>query len=76
MIVLDVTPILNVTSLRDSFEWFERLGWKKHWEHGDPPTFGAVISGHAEIFLCQGCQGLEADRCRRSPGTIRRGARG
>jgi predicted lactoylglutathione lyase len=53
MIVHDVTPILNVSSLADSFAWFEKLGWRKNWEHGDPPTFGAVISGRTEIFLCQ-----------------------
>src|SRR6266487_3018627 len=57
MIVHDVTPILNVSNLQESFAWFEQLGWKKHWEHGDPPNFGAVISGHSEIFLCQGGQG-------------------
>jgi Glyoxalase/Bleomycin resistance protein/Dioxygenase superfamily len=57
MNVLDVTPILNVSSLQDSFAWFEQFGWKKHWEHGDPPNFGAVISGQSEIFLCQGGQG-------------------
>jgi len=55
--VQDVTPILNVSNLKDSFAWFERLGWQKHWEHGDPPTFGAVISESTEIFLCQGGQG-------------------
>jgi len=52
-----VTPILNVSNLRETFAWFERLGWRKHWEHGEPPTFGAVISGDTEIFLCQDCQG-------------------
>ena len=52
-----VTPILNVTNLPESFAWFEKLGWKKHWDFGDPPTFGAVISEKAEIFLCQNCQG-------------------
>jgi catechol 2,3-dioxygenase-like lactoylglutathione lyase family enzyme len=57
MNVQDVTPILNVSNLDESFAWFERLGWKKHWEHGDPPTFGAVLSGTSEIFLCRGGQG-------------------
>src|SRR5262245_45819531 len=52
-----VTPILNVSNLGQRFEWFERVGWRKHWEHGDPPNLGAVISGHTEIFLCQGGQG-------------------
>src|SRR5216110_583576 len=36
MIVHDVTPILNVSNLQETFAWFEQLGWKKHWEHGDP----------------------------------------
>jgi catechol 2,3-dioxygenase-like lactoylglutathione lyase family enzyme len=55
--VRDVTPILNVSNLQESFAWFEQLGWKKHWEHGDPPNFGAVVSGNCNIFLCQGGQG-------------------
>ena len=55
MNVKDVTPILNVSSLEESFVWFEQLGWKKHWEHGDPPNVGAVISGCSEIFSC-GCE--------------------
>ena len=57
MKVVALTPILNVTNLPESFAWFEKLGWQKHWDFGDPPTFGAVISGKAEIFLCQDCQG-------------------
>lgn len=57
MNVQRVTPILNVSSLEESFVWFEKLGWTKHWEYGDPPDFGAVLSGEAEIFLCQDCQG-------------------
>ena len=52
-----LTPILNVSNLQVSFAWFERLGWKKHWEWGEPPGFGAVTSGDCEIFLCQGAQG-------------------
>jgi predicted lactoylglutathione lyase len=52
MNVQDVTPILNVSDLQESFAWFEKLGWKKHWEYGDPPAFGGVICGTTEIFLC------------------------
>jgi catechol 2,3-dioxygenase-like lactoylglutathione lyase family enzyme len=52
-----LTPILNVSDLQQSFAWFEKLGWTKHWEWGDPPTFGSVCSGRAEIFLCEGGQG-------------------
>jgi catechol 2,3-dioxygenase-like lactoylglutathione lyase family enzyme len=52
-----VTPILNVSDIQASFAWFEKLGWQKGWDWGDPPVFGGVRSGHCEIFLCQGCQG-------------------
>jgi len=50
-------PILNASDIRQSFAWFEELGWKKGWDWGDPPTFGGVCSGACEIFLCQGGQG-------------------
>ena len=52
-----LTPILNVSSLQDSFAWFEKLGWTKAWDWGEPPTFGGVCSGDFEIFLCEGGQG-------------------
>jgi catechol 2,3-dioxygenase-like lactoylglutathione lyase family enzyme len=52
-----VIPILNVSNIQESFAWFEKLGWKKGWDWGDPVGFGGVHSGHAEIFLCQDCQG-------------------
>jgi catechol 2,3-dioxygenase-like lactoylglutathione lyase family enzyme len=57
MNVKHLTPILNVSSLEESFAWFAKLGWAKRWTHGDPPTFGAVGSGECEIFLCLGAQG-------------------
>jgi len=57
MIAHAVTPILNVSDLAESVEWFERLGWKKLWDWGDPPDFGAVSSGKVEIFLCRNGQG-------------------
>ena len=52
-----VNPILNVSNILESFAWFEKLGWTKSWDWGDPPTFGAVGSGKVEIFLCRGAQG-------------------
>lgn len=52
-----LTPILNVSSLADSFTWFGKLGWVKLWDWGDPPTFGAVGSGECSIFLCLDGQG-------------------
>ncbi len=52
-----VTPILNVSDINQSFAWFEKLGWKKGWDWGNPPDFGGVYSGDCEIFLCQDGQG-------------------
>jgi hypothetical protein len=52
-----LTPILNVSNIRESFAWFEKLGWQKSWEWGEPPGFGGVCSGQCEIFLCEGGQG-------------------
>jgi catechol 2,3-dioxygenase-like lactoylglutathione lyase family enzyme len=52
-----LTPILNVSDLKQSFEWFEKLGWKKAWDWGTPPTFGGVCCDDSEIFLCEGGQG-------------------
>ena len=52
-----LTPILNVSNMAESFAWFEKLGWEKAWDWGDPATFGAVCNGKSEIFLCQGGQG-------------------
>src|SRR4249920_2498211 len=57
MLAHRLNPIRNVSNVRDSFAWFEKLGWKKGWDWGDPPTFGGVCSGHCEIFLCEGAQG-------------------
>ena len=52
-----LTPILNVSDLPASFAWFEKWGWKKCWDWGSPPTFGAVGAGECEIFLCKDAQG-------------------
>ena len=52
-----LTPILNVSDMEQSFAWFEKLGWRKAWDWGQPPTFGGVCSGPCEIFLCLDGQG-------------------
>ena len=52
-----ITPILNVSDIRASFAWFEKLGWTKAWDWGDPPGFGGGCSGECEVFLCQDGQG-------------------
>ena len=57
MKVSGVTPILNVSDFAASIEWFEKWGWRKDWEWGSPPPFGAVRAGECDIFLCQGGQG-------------------
>ena len=57
MEVKSLTPILNVTNIVDSFNWFETFGWTKNFEWGDPVGFGAVCSGEAQIFMCEGAQG-------------------
>lgn len=50
-------PILNVSNLTESFAWFEKLGWQKAWDWGDPPDFGSICNGEFNIFLCEGGQG-------------------
>ncbi len=57
MIAKALTPILNVSNIQESFAWFQKLGWKKDWDWGDPATFGGISSGECCIFLCQGAQG-------------------
>lgn len=57
MLVHGLTPILNVSSFAESLRWFERLGFRKTFDWGQPPTFGGVMSGKSEIFLCEGGQG-------------------
>lgn len=60
MQVHGLTPILNVSSVVDSQNWFIALGWERgfSWPHGDAnPGFGAVCNGKSEIFLCRGAQG-------------------
>ena len=52
-----ISPILNVTNIVESFSWFESFGWYKVFEWGTPVGFGAVASGEAQIFLCEGAQG-------------------
>jgi len=57
MEVQAITPILNVSDIKSTFAWFEKLGWQIGFQWGDPVGFGSVCSGEAEIFLCQDGQG-------------------
>jgi hypothetical protein len=55
-----LVPILNVSSLPQSFIWFEKLGWPRKWDwssDGGEPTFGSVGTGELEICLCRNGQG-------------------
>jgi hypothetical protein len=66
-----LTPILNVSSIPASQEWFEKLGWQRGftWPDGDAdPGFGAICSGKAEIFLCRGAQGSRGTQMPKFPG--------
>jgi len=82
MSVKSITPVLNVSSIGASFEWFESLGWKRgfSWneggmirgaaasnEHGDA-GFGSVCSNDAQIFLCRGGQGSRGKIAPKFPG--------
>ena len=42
MLAHALTPILNVSSIQESLTWFERLGWQKSWDWGEPPAFGGA----------------------------------
>ena len=68
MNVRSITPILNVLNVAESFAWFEKIGWKKAWDWGSPPTFGAVCCGQVEIFLCLGAQGSRGGAMPAHPG--------
>jgi ankyrin repeat protein/uncharacterized glyoxalase superfamily protein PhnB len=51
-------PILNVKNFAEAMDYYiNKLGFKKNWDWGDPPTFGAVGRDKTEIFLCEGGQG-------------------
>ncbi|MEQ1753293.1 MAG: VOC family protein [Micropepsaceae bacterium] len=71
MSVQAITPILNVSSVTDSIDWFEKLGWGRGftWPANDgAPGFGSVRSGDVEIFLCRGAQGSRGTIMPRFPG--------
>ncbi len=53
-----VVPILNVKNFAASMEYYvNKLGFRKKWDWGNPPTFGCVTRGKVDIFLCEGAQG-------------------
>ena len=76
MPVRAVTPILNVSNVEASVDWFGKLGWRVGflWPNGgrEVATFGSVCSGEgeasAEIFLCLGAQGSRGTIMPSQPG--------
>jgi uncharacterized glyoxalase superfamily protein PhnB len=71
MEVRGVTPILNVSDIRASIDWFALVGWDEHWtypEGDDEPGFGGVRSNGAQIFLCRNAQGSRDGRRPTHPG--------
>jgi catechol 2,3-dioxygenase-like lactoylglutathione lyase family enzyme len=71
MIVHHITPILNVSDVPASIEWFAKLGWGPHFTYNDggmiagaaprnehgPARFAGVGCGASEVFLCHDGQG-------------------
>jgi len=62
----NLTPVLNVSNVAASLDWFEALGWERGFVWTDEggmggtgePDFASVQAGdHAEIFLCLNEQG-------------------
>lgn len=82
MTIKAVTPILNVTSIANSFPWFELFGWKRgfSWNDGGmiatgadqnedgPAGFGSICCGEAQIFLSVGAQGSRGTQMPKFPG--------
>jgi len=53
-----LTPILYVRDFGEAMEYYTRkLLFRKLWDWGTPPGFGAVALGKVEIFFCREGQG-------------------
>ena len=65
MKITHLTPVLNVSDVPASLDWFEALGWERGFAWDDEggmrsskPTFASIQAGDdAEIFLCLDGQG-------------------
>lgn len=53
-----LTPILYVRDFSEAIRYYtEKLLFRKLWDWGSPPSFGAIGLGKVEIFLCLEGQG-------------------
>ena len=44
-------PVLNVRKFAASMDYYvNKLGFRKKWDWGDPPTFGCVTRGKGRCF--------------------------
>ena len=57
MKVSGITPILNVSNIKESIEWFRLLGWQTGFQWGEPESFASVCQSDCEIFLSLDGQG-------------------
>src|ERR1041385_491320 len=54
----ELTPIFYVRDFKEAIRYYtDKLLFRKLWDWGDPPTFGAVALDKVEIFFCEGGQG-------------------
>jgi predicted enzyme related to lactoylglutathione lyase len=54
----ELAPIFYVRNFEEAMRYYtEKLLFRKLWEWGSPPTFGAVALDRVEIFFCEGGQG-------------------
>lgn len=53
-----VVPILYVRDFAEAMNYYtSKLLFRRLWDWGDPPSFGAVALGQVEIFFCLNGQG-------------------
>ena len=58
MTIKYITPILYASDFERSMAYFvDQLGFKRLWDWGKPPRFGAVGRDEVELFLCLDGQG-------------------
>jgi len=59
----DLTPILNVSDIRQSFAWFEKLGWKEGLGLGESPdVWGGLLRRSARSSCARAPRGGPAGK--------------